>query len=321
MSGKTKAISEMLGIKYPVIVAPMFLVSSPEMVIEAIRNGCTAAIPSLNFRSADELRNGIRKIKSAVSGPMGINLIVNKSNFRLKSDLDVCIEEGVDFYITSLGNPAEVIEAAHAKGKLVFCDVVNSEQAKKVESAGADAVIAVNNRAGGHAGSKSMKELIASLRSVIGIPIISAGGVSTYGDLENALREGASGVSVGTIFIASNESPVSREYKEAVVRYGEKDIVMTTRLSGTPCTVINTPYVQKVGLEAGWLENIMKKNKKLKKFIKTILFIRGMKKLRDSAFGFSYKDVWCAGPSLENVHAVRPMKSIIGDLVSGLQHG
>ena len=154
----------MLGIKYPIIVAPMFLVSSPEMLIEAIQNGCTAAIPALNFRSAADLREGIRKVKTAVKGPMGINLIVNKSNFRLKKDLDVCIEEGVDFYITSLGHPGEVIRRAHERSAKVFCDVVNAEYAVKVEKLGADAVIAVNNQAGGHAGDKSMKELLSELK-------------------------------------------------------------------------------------------------------------------------------------------------------------
>lgn len=318
MADNHKLISELLGIRYPIIVAPMFLVSSPEMIIEAIRNGCTAAIPALNFRSADALREGIRKVKKSIQGPMGINLIVNKSNFRLKKDLEICLEEGVDFYITSLGNPSEVINKAHEKGKLVFCDVVNAEYAVKVEALGADAVVAVNNMAGGHAGPKGMEELMAELMAAIHIPIISAGGVASSADVRAAIHAGAAGVSVGTIFIASEEAPVSRDYKEGMVKYSAKDIVMTTRLSGTPCTVIKTPYVEKTGLEPTWLERFMKKYKASKKLIKMILFIRGMKKLRDSAQGFTYRNVWCAGPSIEHVHSIRPMKEIFDDLVSGL---
>jgi nitronate monooxygenase len=319
MSEKHKLISDLLGIRYPVIVAPMFLVSSPEMIIEAIRNGITAAIPALNFRTSDELREGIRKVKSAVDGPMGINLIVNKSNFRLKKDLEICLEEGVDYYITSLGSPAEVIRRAHEKGQKVFCDVTNVEYAKKVEKLGADAVIAVNNRAGGHAGDLSMEELVGQLKEAINIPIISAGGVAESSDITRAIEAGASGVSVGSIFIASDEAPVSDEYKQGIVDYGEEDIVMTTRLSGTPCTVIKTPYVEKIGLEPTFLERIMKKYKGLKKFIKMILFIRGMKRLRESAYSFTYKSVWCAGPSIEKVKSVRPMKAIIEELVSELK--
>jgi nitronate monooxygenase len=318
MSDNHKLISEMLGIKYPIIVAPMFLVSSPEMIIAAIQNGCTAAIPSLNFRTSQELRSGIRKVKSSVDGPMGINLIVNKSNFRLKKDLALCVEEGVDYYITSLGSPAEVIKLAHAKGQLVFCDVVNVEYALKVEAQGADAVIAVNNQAGGHAGDKSMKDLITELKQSLSIPIISAGGVSRSTDVKDAIDAGAAGVSVGSIFIASEEAPVSQEYKEGIVQYGADDIVMTTRLSGTPCTVIKTPYVEKIGTDPTLLERIMTKYKSSKKLIKMILFVRGMKQLKKSATGFSYKSVWCAGPSIENVHEIKSMKDIIADLVKDI---
>jgi len=318
MEKDVKQINELLGIKYPIIVAPMFLISNVSMVIEAIRAGCTAAIPALNYRTSDALRSAIRKIKSTEKGPIGINLIVNKSNFRLKKDLDVCLEEGVDFYITSLGNPKMVIEKAHEKNQLVFCDVVNELYAQKVEALGADAVIAVNSSAGGHAGPKNMEDLVGTLRKSISIPIISAGGVSSATHVKQALDAGAAGVSVGTIFIASDEAPVTDEYKQAMVDFGKDDIVMTTRLSGTPCTVIKTPYVEKIGLEPSWLERLMKKYSGLKKIIKAILFIRGMKKLRKSAFGFSYKMVWCAGPSIEGVKSIRPMKEIIKELVDGL---
>lgn len=318
MEKEVKQINELLGIKYPIIVAPMFLISNAEMTISAIRAGCTAAIPALNYRTSDELRAAIREVKSAAKGPIGINLIVNKSNFRLNKDLDVCLEEGVDFYITSLGSPKTVIEKAHEKNQLVFCDVVNVEYAEKVEKLGADAVIAVNNSAGGHAGPKDMKDLVGELKNAISIPIISAGGVSTSKHVQEAIHAGAAGVSVGTIFIASDEAPVTDDYKQAMITYGKDDIVMTTRLSGTPCTVIKTPYVEKIGLEPTWLERLMKKYSGLKKIIKAILFIQGMKKLRKSAFGFSYKSVWCAGPAIENVKSIRPMKEIIEDLVEGL---
>lgn len=262
-----KSITELLGIKYPIIVAPMFLVSNADMVIAALRAGCTAAIPALNYRTQDELRRAIKHIRSTEKGPIGINLIVNKSNVRLAKDLDVCIEEGIDYYITSLGSPKEVIRRAHEKGSLVFCDVVNAEYAIKVQELGADAVIAVNNSAGGHAGPKDMRTLLTELKGQVSIPIISAGGVGDSSDLKAAMDMGASGVSVGSIFIASLEAPVGEDYKDAIVQYGKEDIVMTTRLSGTPCTVIKTPYVEKQGLEPTFLERLMK-TKQLKKLVK-----------------------------------------------------
>ncbi|MEQ8324911.1 MAG: nitronate monooxygenase [Vicingaceae bacterium] len=313
-----KSITELLGIKYPIIVAPMFLVSNADMVIAALRAGCTAAIPALNYRTQDELRRAIKHIRSTEKGPIGINLIVNKSNVRLAKDLDVCIEEGIDYYITSLGSPKEVIRRAHEKGSLVFCDVVNAEYAIKVQELGADAVIAVNNSAGGHAGPKDMRTLLTELKGQVSIPIISAGGVGDSSDLKAAMDMGASGVSVGSIFIASLEAPVGEDYKDAIVQYGKEDIVMTTRLSGTPCTVIKTPYVEKQGLEPTFLERLMK-TKQLKKLVKMILFVRGMKKLRKAAYDFTYQKVWCAGPSIEKVQSIRPMADIISDLVSQIE--
>lgn len=305
------ALSKMLNIEFPLIVAPMFLVSNKDMIIEAVKAGVTGAIPALNYRTTDELRDVIREIKREVDGPFGINLIVNKSNFLYKDQLRVCCEEKVDFIITSLGSPEETINMAHKNDILVFCDVVDEKYAKKVEALGADAIIAVNKEAGGHAGPTSYRELIPALKKVCSIPVISAGGVGNGVEARNMIEHGADGLSVGSLFIASEESDVSQEYKQACVDYGEKDIVMTTKLSGTPCTVINTPYVQKVGTKQNAIERFLNKNKKLKKWMKALTFVRGSKKLQKAAFSTTYKTVWCAGPSIEHVHNIRPMKEII----------
>lgn len=311
---KETALCKMLGIEFPIIVAPMFLVSNTEMIKSAIRSGVTGAIPALNYRTIDELRAAIREIKKEVKGPFGINLIVNKSNFKYKEQLQVCCEEKVDFIITSLGSPEETIREAHKAGVKVFCDVTTSEYAKKVEALGADALIAVNSEAGGHAGKISYKDLIPELKSVCKIPVLSAGGVGNGQEARKMLEHGADGLSMGSIFIASTEAPVSQEYKQACVDYGKGDIVMTTKLSGTPCTVINTPYVKDVGTKQNWIERFLNKNKKLKKWFKALTFIRGMKKLQNAAFSTTYKTVWCAGPSIEHVHQVEPIADIISRL-------
>jgi nitronate monooxygenase len=308
------ALCEMLGIEFPVIMAPMFLVSNEKMVMEAVRSGITGAIPALNYRGTDQLREAIQTMKKEVSGPIGINLIVNKSNFLYREQLTVCCEEKVDFIITSLGSPEETIKEAHKAGVKVFCDVTDVKYAKKVEALGADAVIAVNKEAGGHAGNISYKELVPELVKACKIPVISAGGVGSGDGIRKMLELGAAGVSMGSIFIASEEAPVSEEYKKACVDFGAKDIVMTTKLSGTPCTVINTPYVQKVGTKQNWLERFLNKNKRLKKWFKAFVFFRGMKSLEKAAFSSTYKTVWCAGPSIEYVHSVRPVKEIVKQL-------
>jgi nitronate monooxygenase len=308
---KTPTLVELLGIEYPMIVAPMFLISNTKMVKAALRNGVTAAFPALNYRTDKELRSAIEEIKSSSSKPFGVNLIVNKSNPKYKGQLDTLVSLGVDFIITSLGNPQETIEKCKPAGIKVFCDVVDLKYAQKVESLGADGLIAVNSRAGGHAGNIAPKELVTMLKDNCSIPIISAGGIAHGGDLAEVLSWGASGASVGTIFIACEEADISAEYKEAMVKYGEKDIVRTTKLSGSALTVINTPYVQELGTKANFLEWVLNNNKTLKKWAKLILAVQGMKAVEKAAFGATYKTVWCAGPAIEHVVAVRSMDDIL----------
>lgn len=314
MNSDQFSLCQLLGIKYPVIMAPMFLVSNEAMIIEATKNGIAGAIPALNYRTVEELRAGIKRMKAAADGPIGINLIVNASNFLMLEQLKVACEEQVDFFITSLGSPKVVIEQAHANGIKVLCDVTDVSFAQKVADLGADAVIAVNNQAGGHAGKIDPQTLIQSIKQAISIPVISAGGVGCKADLDQIASYGADGFSIGSIFIASTEGSVSEEYKQACVDYGSNDIVMTSKLSGTPCTVIQTPYVKEIGTEQNWLERLLNKNKRLKKWFKALTFYRGMKSLEKAAFGATYKTVWCAGPSIEHVKSIRPIKAIVASL-------
>ena len=314
----TTKLTELLQITYPVIQAPMFLVSNTKMVIEAMKGGIAGCIPALNYRTLDELRVAIKELKEAKveGGSFGFNLIVNKSNVKYRGQLEVLCEEGCDFIITSLGSPEETIKQAHKAGIKVFCDVVDLKFAKKVEHLGADAIIAVNNQAGGHRGDISPEELIKHLVANCSIPVISAGGVGCKADIDRMLSYGAAGVSVGSPFIASVEANVTDEYKQACVEYGADDIVVTERISGTPCTVINTPYVQKIGTKATWIENLLNKNKKLKKWVKMIRFSIGMKATEKAATKATYKTVWVAGPSIEHTNKILPTKAIVERLVN-----
>jgi nitronate monooxygenase len=308
-------LTEMLGIDHPVIVAPMFLISNTRMVKAALAGGVTAAFPALNYRTDAELRAAIADIRAAGSRPFGVNLIVNRSNPKYRSQLKTLLELKVDFIITSLGNPKEVIDRCKPLGIKVFCDVVDLAYAKKVEALGADGVIAVNARAGGHAGNIEPRELVTLLVKNCSLPVITAGGIATAAHLKEAMSWGAAGASVGTIFIACEEADISPAYKQAMIDYGEKDIVRTTRLSGSALTVINTPYVQQLGTRANWLEWILNNNKTLKKYAKMLLALRGMKAVERAAFGATYKTVWCAGPAIEYVKSIRPLREIVKDLV------
>jgi nitronate monooxygenase len=311
--GMITSLTQLLNIKHPIIQAPMFLVSNTTMVIEAMKCGIAGCIPALNYRTLEELRAAIRELKAAKveGGSFGFNLIVNKSNVKYKAQLEVLCEEGCDFIITSLGSPEETINQAHKVGIKVFCDVTDLKFAQKVESLGADAVIAVNNQAGGHRGNLSPKELIQLINDNTNIPVISAGGVGKKTDIDAMMNYGAIGVSIGSPFIASTEANVTQEYKQACVDYGADDIVITQRISGTPCTVINTPYVQKIGTKATWIENLLNKNRKLKKWVKMIRFSIGMKATEKAAKKATYKTVWVAGPSIEHTHKIAPVKEII----------
>lgn len=315
---KSAKLNQLLNIKYPIIQAPMFLVSNTTMVIEAMKSGIAGCIPALNYRTLEELRAAIKELKEAKvdGGSFGFNLIVNKSNLKYKGQLEVICEEGTDFIITSLGSPEETINKAHQHNIKVFCDVTDLKFAKKVEILGADAIIAVNNEAGGHRGNSSPKDLITQLVTECNIPVISAGGVGCKADVEKMLSFGAIGVSVGSPFIASKEANVTEEYKQACIENGADDIVMTERISGSPCTVINTPYVQKIGTKQTWIESFLNKNKKLKKWVKMIRFLIGTNAVTNAATKATYKTVWVAGPSIEYTREILPVKLIVAKLVN-----
>lgn len=311
-------LTQLLNIKHPIIQAPMFLVSNVAMVTEAMKGGIAGCIPALNYRTLDELRVALQELKAnkVEGGSFGFNLIVNKSNLKYKGQLEVICEEGCDFIITSLGSPEETIKQAHKVGIKVFCDVTDLRFAEKVQQLGADAAIAVNNEAGGHRGNLTPQELTSLLNINLTIPVISAGGVGCKADIDEMISYGAEGVSVGSPFIASTEAGVTQEYKQACVDYGAEDIVMTERISGTPCTVINTPYVEKIGTKQTWLENVLNKNRKLKKWVKMVRFSIGMKAAENAATKATYKTVWVAGPSIEHTKAILPVKAIIDKLVN-----
>lgn len=296
----------------------MFLISNVDMVVAACQGGATAAFPALNYRTDEALREAFAAIRTHTDQPFGVNLIVNKSNYKYAAQLETLLELKPAYIITSLGNPKETIEKCKPLGIKVFCDVIDAAMATKVAQLGADAVIAVNNQAGGHCGNLSPKELIASIQSQTDIPIISAGGIGTSRQIADAMNAGAIGVSVGTVFLASTEATISPEYKQALIDYTDKDIVLTTKMSGSHLTVINTPYVQKIGTKATFLERLMHRYKFLKKYIKLFIAWRGIRAIEKSAFNATYDTVWCAGPSIAYIHEIRPLRDILHSLTSDL---
>lgn len=315
------ALTKLLNIKIPIIMAPMFLVSNKEMMEEAMSNGIAGCFPTLNYRKDGELKLILQqlnqhKISIANPGTYGVNLIVQKTNPLYKVHLKDCIDEKVPFFITSLGNPKEVIEAAHSYGGKVFCDVTNLEHAAKCASLNADGFIAVCQGAGGHAGPYPMSVLIPALKKEFPhIPVAAAGGIATGSGIISALAAGAEGVSIGTRFIACTEATVQQSYKDAVVNSGMEDVVLTERLSGTPCNVINTPYARKIGYKQNFFERWLNTNSTTKKYFKTLVQYRGFKKLEDAVKPGNYNNLWSAGQSVELINDIKPVSQIVDDLV------
>ena len=312
-------ISEVLKIDFPLIMAPMFLVSNQAMVEAAMKNGVMGTFPTLNYRKDGELEGVLRALNTLkengnCTGDYGVNLIVQKSNILYSKHLQACVDAKVPFYITSLGNPKEVIDAAHSYGGKVFCDVTNIKHAQKVADLGADGFIAVGAGAGGHAGKNALHILIEGLKQQFpNLPVVAAGGIATGRSMFAMEVLGAAGVSVGTRFIASAEAGVNDAYKNAIVGAGMDDIVMTEKLSGTPCSIIDTPYAKKIGYKQGWFEKLLSKNRTVRKYFKMIVQLRGMKKLEQSVKPNNYKTLWCAGQSSEMISDIKSVSDIISN--------
>lgn len=307
--------TKMMKCELPIIGAPMFLVSNVEMVVAVSEAGGVGTFPALNYRPIEEYQKALQKMRALTKKPIGVNIIVNKSNTRQNQDLSMALDNGVNLFITSLGNPKQVILDAHKNGAKVVCDVTNLDHALKVQDMGADGVIAVGSGAGGHAGPISPLVLVPWLKRELKIPVIAAGGIADGVTMAACLTLGAAAVSIGTRFIASKEAQVDKAYKDAIINSTPEDIVLTTRMSGTPAAVINTPYVQKMGLDLPWHLRLLKNHPTSKKYVVPFIHWLGMKKLEEAAKGPTWKTLWSAGQSVGLIDDVLSCKEIMDKLV------
>jgi len=308
MSIKTE-FTQQFDVKYPIICAPMFLVSSVKMVVSASEAGGVGTFPALNYRPIERYCQTIKEIKSLTAKPFGINIIVQKSNKYQYKQIEHALEEEVPLIITSLGNPKEVIRLSHEAGTRVYCDVVGFEHAKKVADLGADGLIAVGFGAGGHAGDISPLALIPSLVRMVKLPVIAAGSIVDGAGMAAAFALGASAVYMGTRFIASKEAEIGEEYKKAITRAKSEDIVNTDRVDGFPGNFIRTKELEAVGLEKGLFEDILTKNKKIKRFISLSRAARSLFGDMDSKV--SYKTVYSAGHGVGLIEEVLSIQEIM----------
>ncbi len=319
------SFTQQLGIEVPLICGAMYPCSNPELVAAVSEAGGIGIVQplSLVYVHGHEFRAGLRRIKQLTSKPIGMNMIVEKSSKiyedRMKKWLDVSLEEGVRFFVTSLGNPRWVCERVHAAKGLVYHDVTTRKFAEKALQEGVDGIIAVNNRAGGHAGGLSAEALWRDL-STLRVPLIAAGGVGTPAEFRAMLDQGYAAVQLGTRFIATPECRAHDDYKNAIVNAEERDIVLTNRITGVPVSVIRTKYIEQVGTEAGLLARMLLRNKRTKHWVRMFYSVQSLWKLKRSSLrGMSYQDYFQAGKSVHGIRAVESAGSIVRSFAAAVQ--
>jgi nitronate monooxygenase len=232
-------LSRELGLKYPILIAPMFIISNAQMLIAASQAGIMGAIPSLNGRTHEDFRTILEEIRRHTDGPFAVNMTIGLTSAdRREKDFQACLDFEVPVLITSYGDPTDYVRRAKEKNIKVFHDVINLKHAQKAQNAGVNAIIAVAGGAGGHAGVLSPFAMIPYLKENLNVPIIAAGAISGGAQVVSSLALGAELCYMGTRFIASTECGASQDYKEMVVQAGPEDIVYTDKVSGTHANFI-----------------------------------------------------------------------------------
>jgi len=305
------------GISLPVICGPMYPCSNPELVAATSEAGALGIVQpiSLTYVHGYDFREGLRYIRSLTTKPIGMNALIEQSSKRYHERMvrwiEIALEEGIRFFISSMGKPDWVVKRVHDAGGIVYHDATERKWAEKAIEAEVDGLIAVNNRAGGHAGNGSAQELYEILQE-FDLPLICAGGISTATDFQQALNQGYSGVQMGTRFIATTECNATAPYKQAIVDAEESDIVLSDRVTGTPVSLIRTPYIDRLGIKANIFEKWMLRGQKRKYLMRTIYLLKSMWKLKQAVLDKTGSlDYWQAGKSVAGINAVESVGAII----------
>ena len=313
----TRLFTRQANIALPIICGPMYPCSNPELVAAASATGAIGIVQpiSLTYVHGYDFREGLRYIRSLTDKPVGMNALIEQSSKRYHERMvawvNIALEEDIRFFITSLGKPDWVVKAVHAVGGIVYHDVTERKWAQKASDAGVDGLIAVNDRAGGHAGSRPARALHDELL-FSGLPMICAGGIGTPSEYIDAIQLGYAGVQMGTRFIASTECNATHPYKQAIVNAKEADIILSERVSGTPVSLIHTPYVDQLGLKPNRFEQWMLRGHKRKYLMRTIYMLKSLWKLKKAVLDKTGTlDYWQAGKSVEGINSIESVSNIV----------
>jgi len=293
------------NLRIPVIGAPMFIVSGPELVIEQCKAGIVGSFPALNARPEEMLGEWLQRINDELDGyrsahpdepvaPFAVNQIVHNSNTRLRHDVEMCVRYKVPIVITSLRPPAEVVEAVHGYGGVVFHDVINLRHARKAIDQGVDGVIAVCSGAGGHAGTTSPFALVKEIREVYDGTIILSGSMSKGSDALAAQAMGADLAYFGTRFIATEEGNAPAAYKEMIVNSKSADIVYTPLFTGVSGSYLRGS-IEKAGLDP---DNLPHADKDSMNF-------------GSGGEAKAWRDIWGAGQGVGSMHDIPATRELV----------
>jgi len=295
----------------PVIGSPLFIASTPDLVIEQCKAGIIGSFPALNARPAPVLDEWLTRIRTELESyaaanpgarvaPYAVNQIAHASNDRLQHDMEMCVRHRVPLIITSLRPPREIVEAAHSYGGLVFHDVVSVRHARKAMEQGVDGIIVVCAGAGGHAGMGSPFALVREIRQFFDGTLVLAGAMSSGADVLAAQAIGADMAYIGTRFLATTEANALPEYKQMLVESGSDDIVYTSLFTG-----VKGNYLRGSVAAAGLDPDALPEADKSK-----MNFGSGGNMEKKA-----WRDIWSGGQGVGNIHEVRPVREVVAKMI------
>jgi nitronate monooxygenase len=302
----------------------MYPCTNPELVAAVSAAGAIGVVQpvSMTYVYGHDYREGLRLIKRLTDRPIGMNALIEQSSRayleRMKKWVDISIEEGIRFIITSLGKPRWVVDRMNEVGGYVYHDVTDRRWALKAIEAGVHGLIGVNNVAGGHAGPKSPIELFEELAD-LGLPLVCAGGVGDPQTFRRMLELGYAGVQMGTRFIATIECGAHSEYKQAIIDAVPEDIVLTERLTGVPVAVINNEYIRRLGTRSGPIARFMLRHRRTKYLMRSIYALRSLRRLKQSSLSNrGANEYWQAGKSVAGITSVQSAAEVVREFAAAL---
>jgi nitronate monooxygenase len=304
------------GATVPVVCGPMYPGSNPELIAAVSEAGGFGVVQpvSLTALYGHDFREGLRLIKKLTNKPFGVNFTIfggadKKYHEMMEKWMHISIDEGVKFFLTSLGKPDAVVKVAQQHGIKVYHDVPNKKVALAMRDAGVDGLNCINWRAGGQTGIQSAEQFMEDLHD-LDIPLICAGGIGNTDDFKKALAMGYAGVQLGTRFLATTECQITDSYKRAIVAAQESDIVWTNKIAGNNSSVIKTADIMRGGLRTGPIITYMLKQPRLKKYARMYLMSRGLKRYKKTTFSDAYQ-YWQAGKGVDNITSIESSATVI----------